>query len=72
MSALKCRSCGAELVERANPTAIDAWCGTWFDHPPVAPGDCTRRDTVLIESEALKQQNAELLAEHESRLEGLA
>lgn len=69
MTVIICRACGTTLVERTNPTWEQAWCGTWFDHPPAPDGDCTRKGTVLIESEALKQQNAELRAERESRLE---
>jgi len=66
-----CPGCGADMLPRTNPTPEQAWCGTWFDHVPVPLGGCTRFPTLLKPSAALLQQDADLRAEHESRLEGL-
>lgn len=72
MNEYECPQCGIGFIERANPTDIDAWCGTWFDHPPVGLGGCMQKtSSYLIESDALKRQNKELAEEAARRLEGV-
>lgn len=65
---MRCPDCGGEMVERQNPTAEQAWCGTWFDHPPVELGGCSRVRTILEPSAALLRQEDELHADHHARL----
>lgn len=65
----QCPNCGVAFMERANSTDVDAWCGAWFDHPPVGLGGCMQRSSsYLIESDALKRQSRELAEEDARRL----
>lgn len=63
-----CSRCGAALVARVNPTLEQAWCGEWFDHPPVPFDRCgNQRGSVLLASAALNRQDEEQRREAERR-----
>lgn len=56
-----CSRCGIALMARVNPTPEQAWCGKWFDHPPVPFGACgNQRGSALLPSTDLLKQNEEL------------
>lgn len=64
-----CKGCGATLVERKNPTYEQAFCGTWFDHPPVERWSCLKiNDSHLIASPQLLAQHEQMRVEHEAAL----
>lgn len=50
-----CQVCRTPLLRRPRAAMSEqtAWCGTWYDHPPVSPDECGARVGVLIPSPGL-------------------
>jgi hypothetical protein len=49
-----CGACGVYLQYRPGRTREQEWCGTWYDHPPIAGGLVGHTASVLLPSQELQ------------------